>query len=206
MVAGVPQCTLRIYQPTPTTVRFTVSTRPAPERFLGCVTRYLLLGGRILFASIVFFTLWMKWLVMHQSSAPILAMLNRSSFGHGIKCIAERVPTLYLLPVALLITWVIVQRGYKGWFVSTLDFNGVAAFSSHSNTNIDVAEVFQRNLSSSSEASVSKRQAQPRLISQAPLRGSFQPLPSKTSSSTKHSKALKSGSTSQSLLKARKTS
>lgn len=114
MVAGVPQCTLRIYQPTPTTVRFTVSTRASPERFLGQVTHYLLLAGRVLVASIVLFTLWMKWLVLHQSTKPIPAMLKCSPPGYGIMWIAERVQTPHLLPVALLIMWVIVQRGYKG--------------------------------------------------------------------------------------------
>lgn len=114
MVAGVPQCMLRIYQPTPTTVRFTVSTRASPERFLGQVPHYLLLAGRILVASVVLFTLWMKWLVLHQSTAPIPLMLVSSPSGYAIKCIAESIPAQYLLPVALLIMWIIVQRGYKG--------------------------------------------------------------------------------------------
>jgi hypothetical protein len=56
----------------------------------------------------------MEWLVLHQSTKPIPVMLKSSAPGYGIMWIAERVPTPYLLPVALLIMWIIVQRGYKG--------------------------------------------------------------------------------------------
>ena len=114
MGIGVPQCTLRTYQPTPTTVRFTVSTRAAPERVVGQVKHYLLLAGRILIASILSFILWMKWVVLSQDPEAVPTMLQHSTCGQLALWTAEHVPSLYLLPMAFLITLAIVQRGYKG--------------------------------------------------------------------------------------------
>ena|SRR5215469_9509704 len=111
---GVPLCTLRTYQPTSTTVRFTVSTRAAPEQFVGRVTHYLLLAGRIVLASIVLLILWMKWQNMLQHSPHLPSLLAQSGLDFVMKWIAERVPGQYLVPVALLLLWIIVQRGYKG--------------------------------------------------------------------------------------------
>ena len=114
MVAGVPQCTLRIYQPTPTTVRFTVSTRGAPERFLGRITHYVLLVVRIAIAATLVLILWVKWLALHPKTRVVPQLLERFGPGYGLTWVADRVPAMYLLPAALLITWVIVQRGYRG--------------------------------------------------------------------------------------------
>ena len=111
---GVPLCTLRTYQPTPTTVRFTVSTRAAPEQFVGQVTHYLLLAGRIVLASIVLSILWMKWQNMLQYSPHLPSVLTQSGLDYSMKWIVERVAAQYLFPVALLFLWIIVQRGYKG--------------------------------------------------------------------------------------------
>jgi hypothetical protein len=114
MGIGVPQCTLRTYQPTLTTVRFTVSTRAAPERVVGQVKHYLLVAGRILVVSILIFILWIKWLVVYQVPDAVPAVLQYSTCGQMALWIAERVPSVYLLPIAFLITLAIVQRGYKG--------------------------------------------------------------------------------------------
>src|SRR5579871_1646998 len=111
---GVPLCTLRTYQPTPTTVRFTVSTRAAPEQFVGRCVHYLLLAGRLLLASIVLLILWIKWQNILQHSLHLPSVLAQSGLGYSMKWIAEQIPARYLVPVALLFLWVIVQRGYKG--------------------------------------------------------------------------------------------
>lgn len=111
---GVPLCTLRTYQPTPTTVRFTVSTRAAPEQFVGRLAHYLLLAGRLVLGTIILLILWMKWQNLLQHSWHLPSGLAQSGPGSTMKWIAEQVPARYLVPVALLFLWIIVQRGYKG--------------------------------------------------------------------------------------------
>src|SRR5947207_2441165 len=111
---GVPLCTLRTYQPTPTTIRFTVSTRAAPEQFVGRFAHYLLLAGRLVLGSIVLLMLWIEWQNILQHSSHLPSFVAQSGPGYAMKWITDTIPARYLVPLALIFLWIIVQRGYKG--------------------------------------------------------------------------------------------
>jgi phosphatidylinositol glycan class H protein len=67
-----PTQNLRILSPTPSTVSFTVSTRPVPATLAAKLRYYVGLLTRLLLGSTALFALWVKWRVSHGLTTDIL--------------------------------------------------------------------------------------------------------------------------------------
>ncbi|KAF2475530.1 uncharacterized protein BDR25DRAFT_340250 [Lindgomyces ingoldianus] len=107
-----PSQTLTTLQPTPSTISFTVSTRPVPKTLLALFTYYLSILVRILAGTLALITLWAKWRASSGKHTVLLSMfLGRVAEAWIVKLV-ETLPWRYLAPVALTVIWRVGRRGY----------------------------------------------------------------------------------------------
>jgi hypothetical protein len=113
-----PSCVLHTRRPSPTTVSFTVSTRPVRERVGARIFHHALLLLRFLAACEILLMLWFKW-AMSTNPGPISNIpfwVASSIPGAMAALVARALPSRYLLPVALTCMWILTKRGYIGMF------------------------------------------------------------------------------------------
>ena len=75
LVVPPPQ-TLTIFQPTSSTVQFTVSTRSAPKTVLAVVAYYVSIVFKVVLGILALASLFMKWLSASSSSQRIVAAMQ----------------------------------------------------------------------------------------------------------------------------------
>src|SRR5690349_17983565 len=109
---GVPACTLRTRRPTPTTVSFTVSSRPPLDTWPARLIYYSLLLVRIVMGSLIILLLWEKWSLISpgENGSDVLPFrLSNSTPAFIARTIAAQINAAYLLPVAFVALWGVVQ-------------------------------------------------------------------------------------------------
>ncbi len=107
---------LRICKPTPTTVSFTVSTRPPIQSFTAWTFHKILLASRIVLGLCTILTLWLKWRPPSVSapSSVIQVLTERNVVAHATRWIGHQLPWRYLVPASLGCLAIILRRGYIG--------------------------------------------------------------------------------------------
>ena len=118
---GTPICSLRIQQPTSTTISFIVSTRPPLDTWHARLLHYCLLLVRLIIGSFVFLALWTEWELLSSENGvtfPLPLWIRGSIPGQTASMIAVSIQAKYLIPVAIAVLWVIVRRGYTGAFTT----------------------------------------------------------------------------------------
>lgn len=123
-----PTQTLRTLQPTPSTVSFTVSTRPVPATVAAKLSYYVGLLTRLMLGACVLLLLWTKWRISYgQSTDTLLFLLG----GPQTAALLKGVGGLwwgYVGPGAIMVLYLVLRRGYTGTFTSE------SAFSTRTNT------------------------------------------------------------------------
>lgn len=118
-----PAQILRTLQPTPSTIQFTVSTRPIPTTFPAIVGYYINIMFRVLLGLTTTLLLWTKWrITFEQSTAILLYVLDTSREAWLLK-LAESYQWRYLAPSALVILILVFRRGYIGTLCPFLAYN-----------------------------------------------------------------------------------
>lgn len=113
-LSSPPSQTLTTFQPTSSTISFTVSTRPVPKTLPAIVGFYISILVRLLIGALTFATLWTKWRSRSEESTAALEW----AFGHVFEAwfikTLETIQWRYLAPIAMLITFMVFRRGYTG--------------------------------------------------------------------------------------------
>ncbi|KAF2683095.1 hypothetical protein K458DRAFT_341006 [Lentithecium fluviatile CBS 122367] len=112
-LSSPPPQTLRTLQPTPSTVSYTVSTRPLSRTLPAILAFYIGVAVRILLGASTLVLLWTKWRVSSAKSTGLLSWVFRAAGEESLARFAESLPWKYLAPSALLLLWLVLQRGYK---------------------------------------------------------------------------------------------
>jgi phosphatidylinositol glycan class H protein len=123
-----PTQTLRTLQPTPSTVSFTVSTRPVPATLAAKLSYYVGLLTRLMLGACVLLFLWTKWCTSYSQSTDTLLFLLG---GPRTAALLEGIGGLwwgYAGPGAITVLYLVLRRGYTGMFTSE------PAFSTRTNT------------------------------------------------------------------------
>jgi len=180
----VPLCTLTVYRPTETTVKFTVSTRSPRTTTTAKILHYSLIVIRLLLGSFIFLLLWSKWnaiAVQEDRIIPPIWLLDSLPWKTAtIMSSKARLP--YILPLAFLSGYILLWKGYTGINLGNLP-------------SLHRAYLPQKNRSLSCEVLEFKPSARRQPMSWVQRRASFQPPTSRTCSFTRASWALKPGST-----------
>lgn len=110
-----PTQTLRTLQPTPATVRYTVSTRSGTQTAAAKLRFYLGLVVRLLVALGLAALLWTKWCTTF-GTPYVMASLTLAKLPHESALLAsvEALPWRYLAPVSLLVLYMALRRDYQG--------------------------------------------------------------------------------------------
>ncbi|CAO2650132.1 Nn.00g014240.m01.CDS01 [Neocucurbitaria sp. VM-36] len=107
-----PSQTLRTLQPTPSTVQYTVSTRPIPTTIpaiLGFCSKILI---RVLVGLATALLLWTKWrITFEQSTATLQNVLGTAREAWLLK-LAGSCQWRFLAPSALVILFLVFRRSY----------------------------------------------------------------------------------------------
>lgn len=115
MFEPAPQ-TLTTLRPTPSTVLFTVSTRPVAKTLPALFSHYISLLLKFFAGTFALLALWTKWRVSNSQSTAILGRVLGGPVEEWIVRDTARVGWRYIGPVALAVLWVVVRRGYTGWY------------------------------------------------------------------------------------------
>lgn len=107
---------LRIRQPTPSTVQYTVSTRPIPDTVSAKVTHHFALFLRVVLGLGVLIVLWAKWrtFTAHEPPSTLLQGTPGALWEARVLALAQRCPWRYLSPTALTILFLVFKRNYTG--------------------------------------------------------------------------------------------
>ena len=112
-----PTQTLRILSPTPSTVSFTVSTRPVPATLAAKLRYYVGLLTRLLLGLAALFALWVKWRVSHGLTTDILLYaLGGPQTAALLKCVG-RMKWSYIGGGAFVVLFAVLRRGYTGMYL-----------------------------------------------------------------------------------------
>ncbi|KZM18904.1 uncharacterized protein EKO05_0010379 [Ascochyta rabiei] len=125
-----PAQTLRTLQPTPSTVSFTVSTRPTPATVAAKLRYYAGLLIRIVAGALALTTLWAKWRITHGRSTDILLW---TLGGPQTAALLEAIGGLgwqFVAPGAMVVLFVVLRRGYTEESLTLLRGLGVQTSSS----------------------------------------------------------------------------
>lgn len=106
--SGPPVQTLYTLQPTPATVCYTVSTRKAATTPAGRLRWYGAIALRLVVGLGVGVVLWIR------GRAALGMRLARGEVLCALVEMIETLPWQYLVPVALLVPYLALRRGYKG--------------------------------------------------------------------------------------------
>jgi phosphatidylinositol glycan class H protein len=109
-----PSQTLRTLKPTPSTVSFTVSTRPERKTVSAVLKHWIGVLVRILVGICVVFILWVKWRVSNVQSTDVLLWILGGPQAALMLQVAGRCQWTYLVPGALAVLFTVLRRGYTG--------------------------------------------------------------------------------------------
>jgi hypothetical protein len=109
-----PPQILRSLRPTPSTVSYTVSTRQQSRSLPARLAFYIGIAVRILIGISALVLLWTKWRVSSVKSTAVLLWLCGGTGEEALVELAQRLEWQYLAPGALLVFYLVLQRGYKG--------------------------------------------------------------------------------------------
>lgn len=109
-----PKQLLRTLQPTPTTVLYTVSTRPRPHTLLARAAVYVGTLVRILVGLATALVLWVKCRYeVSRTEYTLLHILGRLRTDQLLVFVDE-CQWRYLVPIALVIFFLVFRRNYTG--------------------------------------------------------------------------------------------
>lgn len=114
-----PEQALTILQPTSTTVRFTVSTRPVPKSLPAVARYYVSLLFRVLLGLLAGLILLVKWERRGGNGGRILGLLGLEDDVRSTQAI-EKSEWRFLLPAVFGILWLVLRRGYIGTVLASL--------------------------------------------------------------------------------------
>jgi phosphatidylinositol glycan class H protein len=117
-----PTQTLHILAPTPSTVSFTVSTRPVPTTLAAKLGYYVGLLARLLVGLCTLALLWVKWSLGHGSSRSteaLLWVLGGPQTARLLKAVGG-LAWVYAGPAAVVVLFVALRRGYTGTSLTCL--------------------------------------------------------------------------------------
>ncbi|KAF2873548.1 GPI-GlcNAc transferase complex, PIG-H component-domain-containing protein [Massariosphaeria phaeospora] len=107
-----PSHTLRTFQPTPSTISYTVSTRPVPKTLPALLALYISVLVRIVVGALVAGTLWVKWHVSSGRATEWLGELFGSTSEAWLVRATEMLPWRYLAPGSAVLLYMVLKRGY----------------------------------------------------------------------------------------------
>lgn len=113
-LSSPPPQTLQSLQPTLSTVLYTVSTRPVSRSLPAILAFYIGIAVRTILGASALVLLWTKWRVSSAKSTMLLSWVFGSVGEQSLVQFVETLPWRYLAPSALLVLWLVLQRGYKG--------------------------------------------------------------------------------------------
>jgi phosphatidylinositol glycan class H protein len=110
-----PAQTLRILQPTSSTITYTVSSRPVPSTLPAKALHYISILLRVLLGLATILALWAKWFVKDGQSIDYLraALGSTEKEAQLLKAISA-FPCIYLAPSAVGVLLLVFRRGYTG--------------------------------------------------------------------------------------------
>ncbi|KAH7383861.1 GPI-GlcNAc transferase complex, PIG-H component-domain-containing protein [Pyrenochaeta sp. MPI-SDFR-AT-0127] len=108
-----PALTFRTLQPTPSTIQYTVSTRPVPTTVLAFLGHYIRILVRVVVGLSTVLLAWTKWRITVQQSTFALQWIVGSAREAQLLKLAEACSWRYLAPTALVVLFLVVRRGYK---------------------------------------------------------------------------------------------
>ncbi len=116
-----PKQTLWTLQPTPSTIKYTVSTRPMPKTLVARVGRYVGILIRALTALCVLAFLWTKWQITFEKPAIVslqrwVSRNSNTTMANEFLKLAETSPWHYIAPAAIVVLFLVFRRGYTGTF------------------------------------------------------------------------------------------
>ena len=109
-----PSPTLRTLKPTPSTVSFTVSTRPERKTVPATLKHWISILIRILFGVAVLLLLWVKWRVSCVQSIDVLLRILGGRQTALMLQIVGQYQWRYMIPGAVAVLFTVVRRGYTG--------------------------------------------------------------------------------------------
>ncbi|KAF2997339.1 hypothetical protein E8E13_003295 [Curvularia kusanoi] len=127
-----PTQTLRILSPTPSTVSFTVSTRPVPATLAAKLRYYVGLLTRLLLGASAIFVLWLKWRVSYGLSMNILLYALGGPQTTALLQGIGRTSWPYVGGAAFVVLFAVLRRGYTEESLTVLRGLGVQTSSSAS--------------------------------------------------------------------------
>jgi phosphatidylinositol glycan class H protein len=109
-----PLQNLTIRRPTPSTISFTVSTRPAPSSLTAWLGYYIGLLLRLVLCIAVLSLLWTKWRVSQGLGTDVLLWVFGGPLTLTILKSVGSVAWVYVAPGALIVLLLILRRGHTG--------------------------------------------------------------------------------------------
>lgn len=109
-----PAQTLTTFQPTPSTISFSVSTRPVPKTLPALLRFYVSVLVRIIAGIAALTALWTKWRIDNSKETVMLGQLLGYAVETWLVQIVQATQWRYLAPGALATLWAVVRRGYTG--------------------------------------------------------------------------------------------
>jgi phosphatidylinositol glycan class H protein len=109
-----PAQTLRVLQPTPSTITYTVSTRPVPKTVPAHVGYYVGTLVRIIFGLTSGLLLWMKWQITNELRILFLQVALGTEGEKQLVKMVETFQWRYLVPSTLAMMFLVFKRNYTG--------------------------------------------------------------------------------------------
>ena len=113
-----PTQTLHTLQPTPSTVSFTVSTRPVPVTVAAKLAYYVGLLTRVLLGICALLLLWTKWRISYGHSTDTLLYLLGGPRTAALLKDVGGLGWQYVAPGAIAVLYMVLRRGYTGMYTS----------------------------------------------------------------------------------------
>ncbi|KAK5019269.1 hypothetical protein LTR16_000458 [Cryomyces antarcticus] len=109
--------TLRVLQPTATTISFTVSTRSPKDTLTARLVHYLSIIVRVLLAIAVLLLSWTKWrltfpLPPPQTASSIEVLFLSTPAGQSAAYLTRLISWRWLSLVEALVLWTVLRKGY----------------------------------------------------------------------------------------------
>ncbi|KAH7412306.1 GPI-GlcNAc transferase complex, PIG-H component-domain-containing protein [Phaeosphaeria sp. MPI-PUGE-AT-0046c] len=111
-LSAPPKQTLRILQPTPYTVSYTVSTRPVPRTVLARVTSFIGFLLRVTAGLSTTLLLWLSSGIRHEQTEHVLLHVLSQHHLDQLYAIVTKCQWMYLGPCALVIFIIVFRRNY----------------------------------------------------------------------------------------------
>jgi hypothetical protein len=112
-----PKQTLTVLQPTPSTVQFTVSTRPVPKGLPALISYYVSMLFRMLIGGVAIAAIVAKWQIHSAGYARVDAFAAWSDAWIGD--VTARAQWRFLLPAVVTVMYLVLRRSYTGMDLAT---------------------------------------------------------------------------------------